>query len=56
MTCIMTFVITVYTYGFDVANIPRWLSLWSFVFPFAFLVSQFVSPIVLRLTAKIVET
>lgn len=55
MSLIMSFAITFYQFGFSTPNILKGFKAWGFSFPFAFITAQFVGPLVMRLTKKIVE-
>lgn len=55
MSCIMSFCITFYQFGFADGVFVKFLSAWQFSLPFAFVVAQFVAPVVRKLTMILVE-
>jgi len=55
MSCLMSFVISVFNVGFDKNIVTIWLNAWGFAFVFAFPSVVFVSPIVRKLVNLVVK-
>jgi len=55
MSFIMSFSITFYQFGVSLETIDKCLCAWGFALPFAFVAAQFVAPVVMKLTKRVVE-
>ena len=55
MSGIISFCITSYEFGFSDGLFMQFLKAWQVAFPVAFVVAQFVAPIVRKMTLKFVE-
>jgi len=55
MSGIISFCITSYEFGFTNGLFMKFLGAWQFSFPFAFVVAQFVAPLVRKITLRLVE-
>jgi hypothetical protein len=56
MSGLMTLCITIYQFELGVETWARFLGAWKFSFPFAFVISQIVTPVAQKLTGKVVES
>lgn len=55
MSCLMSFVITIFNLGFTDNLLTMWLQAWSFAFVVAFPAVITVAPLVKKLTAAVVK-
>lgn len=55
MSCIMSFVISVFNVGLVTNIVPIWLKAWSFAFIFAFPTILIISPIVHKLVSLVLH-
>lgn len=55
MSGIISFCIVFYEFGFSDGLFMKFIAAWRFSLPFAFIVAQFVAPIVRKITLKLVE-
>jgi hypothetical protein len=55
MSGIISFTIVCFEFGFVEGLFMKFLQAWQFSLPFAFVVAQFIAPIVRRITLRIVE-
>jgi hypothetical protein len=55
MSGMMTLCITIYQFGFVDDVLMKFLGAWRFSFPFAFVISQGITPFVRKITMCIVE-
>ncbi|MBU2917847.1 DUF2798 domain-containing protein [Psychrosphaera sp. F3M07] len=55
MSCLMSFVITIFNVGFTDNLLTLWLQAWSFAFIVAFPAVVTVAPLVKKLTAAVIK-
>lgn len=55
MSCLMSFVITLFNMGFAENLLSLWLQAWSFAFVVAFPTVVVVAPLVRKLTAAVIK-
>jgi len=55
MSGIISFCVTVFEFGFSEGLALRFLGAWQSSLPFAFIVAQFVAPVVRKITLMLVE-
>lgn len=55
MSGIISFCIVAYEFGFSDGLMMKFLGAWQFSLPFAFVVAQFVAPLVRKITLKLVD-
>lgn len=55
MSCLMSFVITLFNMGFAENLLSLWLQAWSFAFVVAFPTVIVVAPLVKKLTAAVIK-
>ena len=56
MSCLMSFVITIFNIGLNNQLVHLWLKAWAFAFFVAFPAITLVAPIALKLTMRLVKT
>lgn len=56
MSCLMSFVITLFNIGFTDNLLSSWLQAWGFAFFVAFPTVVIIGPVVKKLTAAVIKT
>jgi hypothetical protein len=56
MSGIISFLIVLFEFGFNDGLLMKFISAWQFSLPFAFVVAQFIAPLVRKVTSLLVES